>query len=86
MNQVKDTQTEMHVITITKNNSNIKKQIFLGNVDRIVDDHGTTIVDLNAKLEGKTDLFQKYSDSFGFDVEAVGKIICCFYYHLKKLS
>lgn len=81
-----DTQTEMHVITITKNNSNIKKQIFLGNVERIVDDHGTTVVDLNAKLEGKTDLFQKYSDSFGSDVEAVGKIIRCFYYHLKKLS
>ena len=81
-----DTQTEMHVITITKNNSNIKKQIFLGNVERIVDDHGTTIVDLNAKPEGKSDLFQKYSDSFGFDVEAVGKIMRCFYYHLKKLS
>ena len=77
-----NTQTQMHVITITKNNSNIKKRIFLGNVDRIVDDHGTAIVDLNAKLEDKIDLFQKYSDSFGFDVEAVGKIIRCFYYYL----
>ena len=52
---------------------NLKKTLHLINFKRIVDDQGTTLVELKSDLQS-VDVLSLYVESYGYDIEALGKL------------